>query len=688
MTAAHTAQIVCAVLFAVLCGFSLARWREVLGRALAAASAVTAIWAATAAAEASFAWPGPRGIAFLDTMRCAAWVLVLAVVYAEALEQASNRRRVRSIAAGIGLSALVLALFSAFFEDLPQPFSGPIGFDALIYGHLALATGGMMFIEALVYRSSPEALWRQKFIWLGIASILAFDLARLTEALIYGRFGPELGAAQATVFTLAGLVIGFAVWRHPYSSVEFTSGRRLIVQSAVLLSVGVLLVSIAAATAFLSATSGPESQLIRTTALAAILLTAFVLALSGRFRSFVSSRLRRILLAPRYDYRREWQRFTHNLSSLARGATLRERAQRAVADLVDSPRSSLWLRENGAFEQVMRVGRPVVQESLESDLAFFRRIEAAGWELVSLGDADGRGSSLPPIPDLLRQLSGAWLLVPLVHHERLMGFIILDQPRIPRRIAPEDVELLHTVSTQVASYIAEEQATRALSEASRFRELSQSVSFFAHDLRNLANDLSLLLANSRRHIDNPAFQADLVATMDETVAGMQRLLTRIADPDAGPRSANTPALVDLAELVARFGITRPLQGPELAVEIATNGPCLVSADVDPLQAILGHLIRNALDAVAPEGLVEVRLSAQGQNAVLEIADNGPGMSEEFLHERLHHPFQTTKSTGFGLGMYECRVVADSLGGSLSMESEIGRGTTARLCLPIAEPPSD
>jgi len=66
------------------------------------------------------------------------------------------------------------------------------------------------------------------------------------------------------------------------------------------------------------------------------------------------------------------------------------------------------------------------------------------------------------------------------------------------------------------------------------------------------------------------------------------------------------------------------------------------------------------------------------------------MSAEFVRERLRHPFGSTKRKGFGLGLYECRQLAHQVGGELLFDSAPGRGTVARLRLPLARaeaPPS-
>jgi signal transduction histidine kinase len=111
----------------------------------------------------------------------------------------------------------------------------------------------------------------------------------------------------------------------------------------------------------------------------------------------------------------------------------------------------------------------------------------------------------------------------------------------------------------------------------------------------------------------------------------------------------------------------------------------VVADPERLAAMSGHLVQNALDAAGADGHVTVSLRRSGDHAVLEVQDDGPGMPRELLRDRLRHPFQSDKPGGFGLGLFECSELARELGGELAVESEPGRGTAARLRLPLAKP---
>jgi signal transduction histidine kinase len=67
-----------------------------------------------------------------------------------------------------------------------------------------------------------------------------------------------------------------------------------------------------------------------------------------------------------------------------------------------------------------------------------------------------------------------------------------------------------------------------------------------------------------------------------------------------------------------------------------------------------------------------------------VEDDGPGMTRQFLRERLRRPFGSSKSDGYGVGLFECRSFAREVGGRLEIDSVPGQGTQARLWLPLAE----
>jgi signal transduction histidine kinase len=104
-----------------------------------------------------------------------------------------------------------------------------------------------------------------------------------------------------------------------------------------------------------------------------------------------------------------------------------------------------------------------------------------------------------------------------------------------------------------------------------------------------------------------------------------------------------------------------------------------------LSDALASLVENAREAAAPDGRVVVRsFQEEGKRrrkAVVEIIDNGSGMSTEFIRERLFQPFHTTKPDGVGLGLATASEIVRLHRGTIRIDSRAGGGTLVRLKFP-------
>jgi signal transduction histidine kinase len=85
-----------------------------------------------------------------------------------------------------------------------------------------------------------------------------------------------------------------------------------------------------------------------------------------------------------------------------------------------------------------------------------------------------------------------------------------------------------------------------------------------------------------------------------------------------------------------------------------------------------------------KGKLTIEAGEAGPGKVfLSVSDTGPGMSSDFVENRLFRPFSTTKRSGVGLGLYTCREVVRANGGAIEVQSKQGVGTTFRVVLPSA-----
>jgi signal transduction histidine kinase len=117
-------------------------------------------------------------------------------------------------------------------------------------------------------------------------------------------------------------------------------------------------------------------------------------------------------------------------------------------------------------------------------------------------------------------------------------------------------------------------------------------------------------------------------------------------------------------------------------ELAEGLP-LIPANSDQLKQAFYNLIKNAVQALSHGGILRVATSRDDDHLVISFEDNGAGISTEDM-AHITEPYFTKKKHGTGLGLFIVQRILHEHGGHLELLSEPGRGTTARILLPLAE----
>ncbi len=413
---------------------------------------------------------------------------------------------------------------------------------------------------------------------------------------------------------------------------------------------------------------------------------AMLLLPPGRARSWLHLQLAKHLFRHRYDYRSQWLRFTRTLGDGGAGEELTPRIERALADITESSAARLFVLSPSGRLEPAGPGAWPERAMAGCDAGFVRMTEGAPHIL----DIDMlRGGHGGPAVEAERGVVPAWLLddpsvwagVPLVHGDWLAGFVLLARPPVDRRIDWEDHDLLSVAGRQVASHLAEAQGQEALAEARRFHEFNRRFAFIVHDVKNLASQLGLVARNAERHADNPAFRADMVATLRDSVQRLNDLLARLS-PQSATRADPPRAASPMAVLEA-IAAQRRTQHP-----ISLSGSAEIQALFDParLELALGHLVQNAIEASPPEEPVWLSVHRRGLEVLVTVLDHGRGMSAEFIRHGLFTPFDSTKPGGFGIGAFEARALVVGMGGRLEVESREGEGSRFSIVFPVADAP--
>jgi len=653
-------------------------------RLLLAALAASAAWAiaGTGFAVAGGA-PWWTAHVCLDVVRVGLWFALLGTFFGAAPAAARRpwplaRRWRWVIALGLlGALAMVAASPPRLATDaFPADGTAVAGFAGLV-ALLGITIFGLALIEHLL-RNAPEAVgWRVKPLLLALGSAFAFDLLLFSEAFLFRAIDPDLWAARGAVNLFVLPLIAVTVAR----SREWTPGvvvsRGVVFHSVALVGCGLYLLAMAAAGYYVRYFGGSWGKTVQAILLFGAALVLVVVVFSGTVRSRLRVFVGKHFFAYRYDYRQEWLRFTGRLSSPEPGQTLQQQCIRALADLVESPGGLLWLRNGSGFTPAARWNMPETAaiEPFESPFTAF--LAETGWiaDLAEWRASPERygGRSLP---EWFARLPDAWLVVPLAQGAGLAGFVVLAKPRAPVDVNWEVRDLLKTASRQAASYLAQLAASEALLEARKFDAFNRMSAFVVHDLKNLVAQLSLMLKNAERHRDKPEFQRDMLLTVENVVQRMNHLLLQLR---SGATPVDKPAAVALEPIVRRVQTAKAVGERRLTVDVATGAHAF--GHEDRLERVIGHLVQNALDATLPDGLVSIRVRRETGMAAIEIADDGVGMTPEFVRNRLFRPFQSSKPSGMGIGAYESAQYVADLGGRIEVDSEPGRGTRIKVLLP-------
>jgi signal transduction histidine kinase len=137
-------------------------------------------------------------------------------------------------------------------------------------------------------------------------------------------------------------------------------------------------------------------------------------------------------------------------------------------------------------------------------------------------------------------------------------------------------------------------------------------------------------------------------------------------------------VVEAARVAAPEGVSIRLS--------AVAGLPEAAADPDRLRQVIANLVDNALKHSPAGGSVDVRLEEAGARLLITVSDEGPGIPAD-ERERIFERFRrgSTSTPGTGLGLYLARELAAAMGGTITVESEPGKGCSFRLALPLARP---
>ncbi len=222
-----------------------------------------------------------------------------------------------------------------------------------------------------------------------------------------------------------------------------------------------------------------------------------------------------------------------------------------------------------------------------------------------------------------------------------------------------------------------------LFRSEKLASLGKLAAGVAHEINNpltgILTNSSLLLEDLPA--DDPR-REDVEVMVHETIRCreiVKRLLDFARQTKPQKRLADINALIENIILLVR----NQASFRNILIEKKLDEIPEVLVDPDQIQQVFVNIILNAAEAMTKGGVLTVTsgTSSSGEYLVIKIADTGPGISEE-VRERIFDPFYTTKEHGTGLGLSISYGIVEQHGGTISVESSLGKGSTFVIQLPV------
>ncbi|HXJ18978.1 MAG TPA: sensor histidine kinase [Polyangia bacterium] len=216
----------------------------------------------------------------------------------------------------------------------------------------------------------------------------------------------------------------------------------------------------------------------------------------------------------------------------------------------------------------------------------------------------------------------------------------------------------------------------ALVDAERFAAMGKTSAAIAHELKNALNGLGMAVELIAQDPQNTARVARLRPQVLGEIARLRDVVDSLLSFSRSPRIARGPA--DLSAVAARAAeaVADLVADRGVALKVDAPPELPVWVDAHKIQGVLVNLIKNAVEAAHA---VTVTVAAREGEAVVEVADDGPGLSPE-ARQHLFEPFFTTKPNGTGLGLPTSRRFVEAHGGTIEVERAALGGALFRVRL--------
>jgi signal transduction histidine kinase len=226
-----------------------------------------------------------------------------------------------------------------------------------------------------------------------------------------------------------------------------------------------------------------------------------------------------------------------------------------------------------------------------------------------------------------------------------------------------------------------------MSRAEHFATLGELAAGLAHEIRNPLAGIAGVLEIASRDLPDSSPARNVMEDAKQEAVQINRILTDLLETARPkPPQFRLSDIVGTAEHAVVFARQQAITKRILIEFDIVDTPPSVEHDPAQINQVLLNLLLNAIQSMDKPGVIKVRVEQIGDDTVaIKVSDQGKGIAADHL-PNIFRPFFTTKGHGTGLGLSLARRMVESHGGSIAVESTLGKGTTFTVELPIQHVP--
>ena len=590
-----------------------------------------------------------------------------------------------------GMAGVAVLLLGAVFLYPDRVMQETAQGEVVFFRSTGLAIWSFILISLVVGLSQIEQFFRAtrdpiryqlKFVCIGLGGLAGMGIAQASQMVLLPVWKPLFVWVSGITTSISLLLIGFGLarWRFYDLRQKVQVSHQALYTSFTFLIVGGYLIFVGLVAQVIRQTGWEINEALSVLVLFLAVIFLVLVVVSRQSRLVLKAFVARHFFRSKYDYRQKWLEVTEQFSACHDTRELWDRYLKWLSHTFGAPRISIWKRfdVDGRFHQIRSVNTEHPPPPLPATHRLIMELtnqpgplllKDYGLTVEELGEF-GEGTL-------------AHVCVPIMKGEgELMGFCTLSRDVHSPEYDHDDFDLLRVMAHHVAMLLLQFQLQEARSSSAKWEAVHRFSGFYMHDLKNQAGSLSLLVQNADQYGNDPEFQASAMRTLKSTTQRILDLMGKLA------RQTKTPTLPH-ADQVTSLDINAVIRETLAGVNGTGCQPVFhAGKDIPPvrlqqesIKQVMLNLILNARQAMGERGTLTISTALSGNDVVVEVADTGPGMSSEQL-EHLFEPFRSSKKSGLGVGLFQCKRIVEDHRGGLRVESHVGQGTKIIVTFPV------